>query len=586
MAEQITFHGTPYVEGTASATLLAANLELSFWGGVNQVTGEVIDRFHPLSGKFLKDTILAIPGSRGSCGGSVIMMELILNGYGPKALIFEGSEEVITLGVMVADELFDKTVPVVSLESKDFRQILTWNGRDVHIQGGQVSDAPLKTGHIDGTSKAAREINTYGQELTDDDRAMLNGDNGEAARASLSIILRMANLMNAKGLMDVTQAHADAAWYGPGSLAFGQRLRDWGGKFEVPTTINSINYDQKRWKALGIDGELGTACDDLAKAYVDMGGKISFTCAPYLLDTAPKLGDPIAWGESNAVVYANSVLGARTLKNPNMLEALIALTGRAPKAGAYLDENRLARVWLRVSPPEQVDDSFWPILGYALGAIAISRTPVITGLEHLKPNNDDFKAFSAAFATSSSTPLFHIVNLTPEAPTLESITPKDKELDVIDVDWKDLDAIWDEFNHGSEPLDIDLISLGNPHISFQEIKELARLCKGRTKKEGLAVIITCGRSQYGLASQAGYVSELEDFGVQFLQDTCWCYVVEPVMPQNTRAVMTNSGKYIHYGPGLTGKQFAFGNLEMCVDAACTGRTTGEPPSWLLKARSS
>lgn len=585
MSEQRIFRGIPYVTGAASATLLAADLELSFWGGVDPRTGEIIDRFHPLSGRFMKDTILAIPGGRGSCGGSVIMMELILNGLGPKALIFERREEIITLGVMVAEELFDKTAAVVTLNPEDFCEALGWDGKTVHIRGELVSDAPLKADSANGAAKPTIDLNNFGVKLTDADRAMLDGASGEAAKISLKIIIRMADMMGAKELMDVSQAHVDGAWYGPGSNAFGQRLRDWDGKFQVPTTINALNVDQKRWRLLGIDAEFGSACDELAKAFVDMGGKISFTCAPYLLETAPRLGDPIAWGESNAVIYANSVLGARTLKNPNMLEAFIALTGRAPKAGVYVDENRFASTWLRVTPSEGADDSFWPILGYALGAIATTHIPVITGLEHLKPSNDDFKAFSAAFATSSSAPMFHMVNLTPEAPTLEAACANGMVPKAIDVDSKDLYAIWDEFNHGSEPREIDLVSFGNPHFSCREMKEVARLCQGRTKNDNVSVIVTCGRAQYSLASQAGYVGELEKFGVQFLQDTCWCSIEEPIIPKNTRTIMTNSGKYIHYEPGLTGRQFAFGSLEMCVDAACTGKTTGDPPSWLQEVRS-
>ncbi|KAJ6073079.1 hypothetical protein N7467_011164 [Penicillium canescens] len=138
----------------------------------------------------------------------------------------------------------------------------------------------------------------------------------------------------------------------------------------------------------------------------------------------------------------------------------------------------------------------------------------------------------------------------------------------------------------SEPREIDLISLGNRHFSFREIKQVAELCQGRTKKEDVAVIVTCGRAQYGLASQAGYVEELEKFGAQFLQDTCWCAIEEPVITKNTQTIMTNSGKYIHYGPGLTGMQFAFGSLEMCINAVCTRDITRDPPAWLLEARSS
>ncbi|KAF5713054.1 DUF521 domain-containing protein [Fusarium globosum] len=481
--ESRILRGIPYVTGAASATLLSADLELSFWGGVDPKTGEIIDRFHPLSGCWLKDTILAIPGGRGSCGGSVIMMELILNGLGPKALIFQRREEIITLGVMVAEELFNKTAAVVTLNPVDFCQVLDWNGKTVHVLGGQVSDAPLNDSTANKAVEPAIDINTLETRLSDTDRAMLDGANGEAARISLKIIIRMADMMGAPELMDVSQAHADAAWYGPGSVAFGQRLRAWGGRLLVPTTINSLNVDQKRWRALGVNAEFGSACDELAKAFVDMGARFHSPARHTYLR-----------------LPLSSVIQS--------LGALIALTGRAPKAGVYVDENRLASVWLRVTPPRGIDDSFWPILGYALGAIAMTRIPVITGLENLKPNDDNFKAFSAAFATSSSAPMFHMVNLTPEAPTFESVCPHGVILEAFDVDWKHLEAIWDKFNHGSKPREIDLISFGNPHFSFQEIKEVSKLCQGRTKKGDVAVVVTCGRAQYGLASQAGYIEEL------------------------------------------------------------------------------
>ncbi|KAJ3467697.1 hypothetical protein MRS44_005261 [Fusarium solani] len=534
--------GTPYVDGTASGKLLAANLELSFWGGVNPKTGQVIDRFHPLSGHLLKDTILAIPGGRGSCGGSVIMMELILNGLGPKALVFQRREEIITLGVIVAEELFGKTAPVVTLKPHDFQQFLGWDGEMVHIKGGQVSN-----GLLEGTDNhkytLGFDIQSLGVQLSAFDRAILKGE------------------------------HARPMSTGPGTALevslFGQRLRDWGGKFRVPSTLNALTIDHRRWKALGIDAELGSTCQELTQAFLDMGAKVSFTCAPYLLESAPKQGDAIAWGESNAVIYANT---------------LIALTGRAPKAGVYLDENRLASVWITVQPVDDADNSFWPILGYTIGARASSRIPVITGLEDMKPSTDDFKAFSAAFATSSSAAMFHMVNQTPEAPTLESVCPDGFPRERIDLDWKDLDSCWEEFNNGSEPREVDLISFGNPHFSFQEIKQLAHLCRGRRKHDDVAVIVTCGRAQHGLATQAGYVGELEDFGVQFLTDACWCSIEEPVIPKPVKVIMTNSGKYIHYGPGLTGRRFCFGSLEMCAEAAVSGWSTGDPPAWLQKAR--
>lgn len=583
LQEKRVFFGKSYVVGAASGELLTAKLELSFWGGVDPKTGEVIDRFHPLSGRYLKDTILAIPGSRGSCGGSVVMMELILNGLGPKALVFERCEETITLGVIVAEEFFEQTVPVIVLSPEDFHQLLSWDGEVVHMGQDRISNTSIEDYSGNATDAADSDRTHLDVRLSDFDRAALSGTNGEAAKVSMKIIVRMAQMMGAQELMDVSQAHVDGAWYGPGSLAFGEKLRDWGGTFQVPTTINSLNIDQRRWQTLGIDTEFGVACNRLAKAYLDMKGKISFTCAPYLLDTAPKLGDAVAWGESNAVVYANSVLGARTLKNPNMLECLIALTGRAPRWGVYLDAGRLASICVKIPLINNVDDSFWPVLGYCVGAIVNNRIPAITGVANLKPTKDDLKAFSAAFATSSSAPMFHMVGLTQEAPTLEAVSPKAVSLENIELGVNELLSCWNEFNHGSSPRQVDLISLGNPHFSFQEIRKLAHLCRGKAKREDVSLIVTCGRAQHGLAAQAGYVREAEQFGAQFLTDTCWCSIEEPIIPKPARVIMTNSGKYVHYGPGLTGREFCFGSLEMCVEAACSGRTTGNAPSWLQLA---
>lgn len=570
--------GTSFVAGSATATLLAADLELSFWGGVDQTTGEIIDRFHPLSGRFLKDTILAIPGGRGSCGGSIVMLELMLSGLGPKSLIFERLDEIITLGVLVAEEFFDRSAPVSTLRPEDFQDLLTWNGQIIHVLDGRVSKGPLVPVPYNETDTEGFAGRYSAVSLSDFDRAALDGVYGEATRTSMKIIVRTAHMMGASELMDISQAHVDSAWYGPGSLALGLMLRDWGGRFRVPSTLNSSSVDHRRWKSLGINTELGAQSDELSKAFLDMGGKLSFTCAPYLLDGAPKLGDNVAWGESNAVIFANSVLGARTLKNPNILESLIALTGRAPRTGVYLDANRLASMWVKVSPMENIDDSFWPILGYTIGSIVSSHIPVITGLEGHAPSRDNLKAFSAAFATSSSAAMFHMVNITPEARTIQDACRNIAALKAHIVDLEQLRACWDEFNNGSAPQKVDIISLGNPHFSFREVKELAILCRRRVKHPDVVIIITCGRAQYGLALQAGYITELKQFGAQILTDTCWCSVQEPIIPKLARVIMTNSGKYIHYGPRLTGRKFAFSSLGMCVKAACLGQSSGNPPT--------
>ncbi|KAF4345397.1 DUF521 domain protein [Fusarium beomiforme] len=586
--DEAVWTGTAYVQGQASAKLLASDLELSFWGGVNPQTSEVIDRHHPLSGEHLQNTVLAIPGGRGSCTGSGVMLELLLNGKAPEAIIFERREDILTLGVMIAEEVFDQSVPVVVLSKEDFGHLLRFNGQTIHVDDGYVSTHPLskhrKGSVIDIESGLILETTPAleGIKLSALDQELLRGDYGEASRVAIRIVLRMAHLLGATRLMDVTQVHVDGCVYtGSATLALAERLRNWGGKVRIPTTLNSLSVDQKRWRVLGVDTTFGEAADALGKAYTDMGAKPTFTCAPYQLESAPKLGEQVAWAESNAVVYANSVLGARTMKYPDFLDISIALTGRAPRGGPHLGINRLASVCVKVVGLAEVkglDDSFPPLLGYYVGALSTSRIPVITGIEKLGLSTDDLKAFGAAFATISSAPMFHIVGVTPEATTLDAVIAP--EFTSVEVKPSDLVICWDKLNSAPMNQPIDLISLGNPHFSLPEIRKLVNICQGRKKASSVAVIVTCGRSVYKLAEQAGLIAQLEQFGVQILTDICWCMVTEPVIPPTAKTIMTNSGKYAHYGPGLTGRGMYFGSLAGCVDAACSGRYEAQKPVWM------
>lgn len=580
------FQGTPYVNGEASGKLITSELELSFWGGVNPRTSEVIDQHHPLSGQHLQEAILAIPGGRGSCTGSTVILELLLNGRAPAALIFERREDILTLGVIVAEEIFGKAIPVVTLDPIDFRDLIKFNGRDFHVINGQVStnklqDITAKVPLVVGATEPG--ISTKGIKLTDLDTAFLNNVYGDAARAAMRITLRLAEVLGVTELMDVTQVHIDGCGYtGPGSLAFAENLRDRGGKVRVPTSMNSISVDKNLRRVQGISEDFNNAAGRLADAYTDMGAQPTFTCAPYQLDSAPKYGDQIAWAESNAVVYANSVLGARTMKYPDFLDIAIALTGRAPKGGPHVQINRLASVIVEIPKfsPGEIDDSFYPLLGYQVGTLSTSEIPVVIGAESFAPTQDDLKAFGAAFATVSSAPMFHIVGVTPEAPSLEAAIVKGSAVRSIHIQHGDLIRCWGSLNSAPRSQPVDLISLGNPHFSLSEIETLRELCRGRTKDSRVAVMITCGRATYASACRAGLVNELEIFGVQFITDTCWCMITEPTIPQSMNAIMTNSGKYAHYGPGLTGKSFYFGGLVRCVEAACGGNYAEIRPRWM------
>ncbi|MBI3904140.1 MAG: DUF521 domain-containing protein [Pseudomonas fluorescens] len=583
MPRPMSLTGRSLVAGAAQGALLFADVGLSFWGGVDPCTGEVIDRHHPLSGQHLAGRVLAIPSGRGSCTGSSVLMELISNGHAPAALVLAEPDEILTLGVLVAQTIFARSLPVLCIGREAFAALRGQAFARVenttlslfdHLPSDawQGLDSPLP--NTDTTASIA---------LTEHDRALLDGRHGKAAQMAMQIVLRMAELQGASSLVDVTQAHIDGCIYtGPASLRFAEQLVQWGAKVRVPTTLNSISVDQRRWRELGIDPALGEPASALGDAYMAMGAQLSFTCAPYLLDTAPKAGEQIVWAESNAVVYANSVLGARTLKYPDYLDICIALTGRAPLIGCHLDAQRKARLQIELPALGELDDAFYPLLGYHIGALAGSRVPLVLGLEKRKPSLDDLKAFGAAFATTSAAPLFHIAGVTPEAIDPAQVLDADTSIPVEKIRLKDLLPSWRELNSARDNR-VDVVSLGNPHFSLSEFAHLARLCRGRQRHPDVVLAITCGRAVLEQAREAGHIAVIEAFGATLVTDTCWCMLGEPVIPLAAKNLMTNSGKYAHYAPGLVGRKVHFASLAECVDAACTATASGRLPAWLQPA---
>ncbi|MCY1401368.1 hypothetical protein D9M71_164850 [compost metagenome] len=583
MPGPMSLSGRSLVAGAAQGALLFADVGLSFWGGVDPCTGEVIDRHHPLSGQHLAGRVLAIPSGRGSCTGSSVLMELISNGHAPAALVLAEADEILTLGVLVAQTIFARSLPVLCIGREAFAALRGQAFARVenttlslfdHLPGDawQALDSPLP----DTDSIASIR-------LTEHDRALLDGRHGKAAQMAMQIVLRMAELQGADQLVDVTQAHIDGCIYtGPASLRFARQLVQWGAKVRVPTTLNSISVDQRRWRELGIDPALGEPASALGDAYMAMGAQLSFTCEPYLLDTAPKAGEQIVWAESNAVVYANSVLGARTLKYPDYLDICIALTGRAPLIGCHLDAQRKARLQIELPALGELDDAFYPLLGYHIGALAGSRVPLVLGLEKRKPSLDDLKAFGAAFATTSAAPLFHIAGVTPEAIDPAQVLDADTSIAVEKIRLKDLLRSWRELNSARDNR-VDVVSLGNPHFSLSEFAHLARLCRGRQRHPDVVLAITCGRAVLEQAREAGHIAVIQAFGATLVTDTCWCMLGEPVIPLAAENLMTNSGKYAHYAPGLVGRKVHFASLAECVDAACTATASGRLPAWLQPA---
>lgn len=565
--------------GRGSGEVMFSHVPLSFMGGVDPLTGIVIDKHHPWSGQCLAGRMLVLPSGRGSCAGSGALFEMLWAQSAPAGIIVKTHETIITLGAVIAQEIFGKGVPIVRCEEKDFEKlkaakVASINGAHIEIDG--ASDGGGATGHhfdLDLT-----KIN-----LTSRDRAFLAGEFGKAAQIAMRIVVQMAILEHATELIDVDMAHIDGCFYqGPASLAFAEKLADLGGKVIIPSSMNSLCVDRRRWREQGVPSSMGEPSDALADAYVRMGVKPTYTCAPYALLSAPKQGQQIAWAESNAVVYANSVLGARTIKYPDYVDICMAIVGRAPKAGCHLDEGRRASIRIDVLLGGAVDDSFYAVLGYHVGKLASNEIPVICGLENAGTTRDDLKAFGAALATTSAAPMFHVVGVTPEAPTIAAVIGE-KMTGSYRITCEDLLATWRELNTAEDPV-VDLVGFGNPHFSLTECERLASLCKNREKDEAVFVGVTCSREVYERAAAAGYVAIIEAFGANFINDTCWCLIKEPIIPPAARNIMTNSGKYAHYGQASLNRAFHVAGLERCVDAACCGFHKDELPAWVSALR--
>ena len=569
---ELISHGRTLVAGDAMGELLSAMVGLSFWGGVDPRTGVVIDQHHPLCGESLAGRVLAIPSGRGSCSGSGVLLELILNGHAPAAIVLCEREEILTLGALVAEEVFEQSIPVLRVEREVFARLGEY--RYARVAGSSLRlfhEPPIADRRPETAQHGSNEDTTIRLDAVD--QAFLSGRHGKAAQVAMRLLLRMAAIQEAETFMDVSQVHIDGCIYtGPASLRFAQMLTGWSARVRVPTTLNAISVDKRRWRAQGVAEDLGAPASALADAYLAMGAQPSFTCAPYLLASAPRFGEQVGWAESNAVVYANSVIGARTMKYPDYLDICIALTGRAPLAGCHLDAGRRATLALEVEMPAGADDAFWPLLGYCCGSVCGSEIPLIRGLEMSAAGQDELKGFGAAFATVAAAPMFHIAGITPEA-------NEQKPERQVRIGLEELRGAWEVLNTAASP-EVGLVSLGNPHFSLDECARLAALVSGRTKSADVAVVVTCGRAVHDAASQAGHVAAAEAFGVQFVTDTCWCMLGEPVIPPAVRTLMTNSGKYAHYAPGLVGRGVRFGSMAECIEAACSGKTQQEPPAWL------
>ena len=412
--------------------------------------------------------------------------------------------------------------------------------------------------------------------LSGDDRAALRGDRGEAVQFAMRILARTAQAMQARELLDVTSAHIDGClFHGRAGLDFARRLSAGGARVGVPTTLNVSSLDLLHPELVHLDVATAADARALMDAYVSMGCRPTWTCAPYQLHERPSLGQHIAWAESNAIVFANSVLGARTGRYGDFIDICCAVTGRAPAAGLHLDEERLARAVFRVEGiPGALfyDEAAYAAIGHLVGRATGTALPAIVGLP-VATTEDHLKALGAAAASSGAVAMFHAVGVTPEAPTLETATGGlEPVLDMM-LDLGSLRAARDELSTIEVGAAVGSVSLGTPHCSSAELRRIAGLVGGR--RLAVPVYVNIGRD--ALAGTSGAVGVLQEAGVTIVTDTCT--YITPIIERAATPVVTNSGKWAWYAPGNLGFDVAFATLEECIDSAEAGRLVRDHMMW-------
>jgi predicted aconitase len=407
--------------------------------------------------------------------------------------------------------------------------------------------------------------------LTSEERAIAAGERGEGAAMAMRIVAEAARLMGADRLIPIESAHIDGALYhGDSGTLFAEKLVNGGAKVSVRATLNVGAIDLTGCSRNRLPDHDRAMANRMMDAYRALGCEPTWTCAPYQAGHRPRPGSQVAWGESNAVAFCNSVLGARTNRYGDFLDIACAIAGRAPHYGLHKTENRRATVVFDVSQLNRDwlhSDIAWPVLGNLYGRLIGNAIGVISGVP-FRPWEDVLKAFGATAASAGAVGLFHVVGATPEAPdeaTALHHRPPVERLMVTDAMVRDAQR---RLNTAERTDRIDAVAIGSPHLSLEEFDTLRRLLKAR--QLAVPMYACTGRHALRILERDGARQELESSGVTIVADTC--VVVTPILPEKPGAIlMTNSGKFAHYAPSNTGYSVLYGSMADCVESAVAGK---------------
>ncbi len=406
--------------------------------------------------------------------------------------------------------------------------------------------------------------------LNSEEQAMLAGEMGQPLQWAMDHMMQVGAMFDAADLVPVSQAHmmADPESVGDAGVEFVEGLANNSARVAIPMITDPRGVDLNHYSPLGQTEEMANLERRFIAACETMGILMTNTCINYQTIMPPVLGDHVAYGDTGVVIYSNSVCGARSNFEGGPSALAAGLTGRTPRYGLHLDENRQAtkRYVVREQPKELTD---WGVLGAVIGRMAGSywEVPVIEGIE-TAPTSDEIKHMGAAMASYGSTPQFHIVGITPEAPTLAAVDGE--RLAAQEITAADLNALRSSFGGKGDKLDV--VVFAAPQLSLVEMQQVAGLCDGQHVYKETALIVCTSPSIYYEATRMGLVSTIETAGGKVLEGTCFYnqYAREIGEANGWTRLLSNSAKIVNILGGY-GYQPALASMEECVASACAGR---------------
>ena len=407
--------------------------------------------------------------------------------------------------------------------------------------------------------------------LTDEEQRILNGECGEPQRLALQVLAKLGEACGAERLVEIASAHLVASSYqiaGEAGIEIYSRLVEQGARVKVRTTSDPGSIDFARWREFKTPAEYAARQLRIAELLDQMGVIPTWTCTPYAAFNVPRFGDHLGWSESSAVVFVNSVMGARTNRLAAYVDLCAALTGRVPYFGLHLTENRRGEVLFELTPDLAADfaDHYFPALGYLVGQTVGDKIPVIVGLT--RATFDQLKAFGAASAASGSVALYHMVGITPEARTLEEACGGRIPAERITVGTREITAVMEQMG-GVTDGPVDVVGIGCPHASIDQMRRYVALLAGQRVHPDTELWVCTNVVVEEMARKMGYVEIIERAGAKLMVGTCHndC----PLQAWGFRRLVTDSGKFAYYTPTTVGTQCVFASTEACIRAAVAGR---------------